>query len=97
MADEYDASEDRSNHPRNQPTQPVDQRPQGLLLGFAGLIIALLFGIFIWLDADQAGGLATPMWIGVLFGLIIAGFGFFRRIHGPSKLDFPDGGSNVSE
>ncbi|MGJ9403132.1 hypothetical protein [Arthrobacter sp. KK5.5] len=96
--EEPDASLDRSNHPPNPQTEPVDTQPRGLLLFGVGLAVALLFGIYLWIRAsDEGGTLASPIWIGVAFGLIMAGFGLYRRLTGPSKLDFAKGGTNVSE
>jgi hypothetical protein len=95
--EEPDASLDRSNHPPNKPTRPVDTKPRGWLLFASGLVIALVFGIYLWVEALKRGNAATPLWLGVAFGLIIAGFGLYRRLAGPSKLDFAEGGTNVSE
>ena len=35
----------------------------------------------------------TPMWIGVLLGLGMAGYGLYRALKGPGMLDNPRGGT----
>lgn len=58
-----------------------------------GIILMIVFGLFIMADRQPGEGLMTPMWIGVLLGLGMAGYGLYRALKGPGMLDNPRGGT----
>jgi hypothetical protein len=76
---------------------PEDRRPVGIYLGVSGHVVAAFFVVFIWHGAANGNGWATPLWLGVVLGAVMCVQGFYRRIHGPGKLDYPHGGTNVSD
>ena len=67
---------------------------RGAPLMLTGIILVIVFGLFIWIGRDPGEGYATPMWIGVFLGLGMAGYGLYRALEGPGMLDFPHGGTN---
>lgn len=74
--------------------QPRRKRP-GVGLMIWGAIIAAVFAAFL-LFAPGAGTTApSPLWIAVLWGLLMLGYGAYRFARGQSKLDHPDGGTDV--
>lgn len=74
--------------------KPMAKRRKGSGLLIAGLLITVLFVVFMFLGQDPGQGLKTPVWIGVAFGGIMALFGLYRMVKGPSPLDHPGGGTN---
>jgi len=87
-------SSDSFNHPAHVgAAQPM--RRSGLILALTGLLVMILFGVFILSGLALGLNAATPVWIGVAFGAIMFGYGLFRWFHGPSALDHPYGGTNA--
>lgn len=81
------------NESANTGTRPFFRR-RGAVLMVTGLILVIVFGLFIWIGRDPGEGYATPMWVGVFIGLGMAGYGLYRALKGPGMLDFPRGGTN---
>lgn len=76
------------------PEKAAGRKHLGLGLLIGGLIILVFFLAFLLIpqNADKS---MSPMWIGVAWGGLMAIWGLFRMIKGPSKLDHPRGGSDA--
>lgn len=81
-----------SNEPGQAPKKPFFKR-RGAPLLITGVILIVVFGLFILADSEPGQGGFTPMWIGVLLGAGMAGYGLFRALKGPGVLDNPRGGT----
>ncbi|MBV1781348.1 hypothetical protein KRR55_19780 [Paeniglutamicibacter sp. ABSL32-1] len=82
-----------STQPGEPSKKPFFQR-RGAPLMITGVILIIVFGLFIMADRQSGESLASPMWIGVLLGLGMAGYGLYRALKGPGMLDNPRGGTN---
>jgi hypothetical protein len=85
--------QEMSTQPGQSNEKPFFQRP-GVPLMVTGLILMIVFGLFIMAGRQPGEGLATPMWVGVLLGVGMAGYGLYRALKGPGMLDSPRGGTN---
>lgn len=75
--------------------QESSHRPRrGLWLLIGGLVVAGFFLTFLLISQSAATSL-TPMWIGVAWGALMAVWGLYRLLKGPSKLDHPQGGTDA--
>lgn len=83
-------SDNKSSHwPRN-------MQPAGMKLALSGAIVVVLFGAYILVQALNGASMASPVWLGVILGLVMVAYGIYRRLRGPGALDFPEeGGTNV--
>ncbi|WP_411731849.1 hypothetical protein [Paeniglutamicibacter sp.] len=66
-------------------------RRQGAPLMVTGIILVIVFGLFIMAGREPGEGFMTPMWIGVLLGLGMTGYGLYRALKGPGMLDNLEG------
>ncbi len=82
-----------THQPGETPRRPFVKR-RGMGLVITGIVLMVLFGIYIIVGKSPGEGLATPVWLGVALGLIMTGFGVYRLIAGPGALDNPEGGTN---
>lgn len=78
---------------RSRPTKPFFKR-RGAPLMLTGIILVIVFGLFIMVGKEPGEGLATPVWIGVALGLGMTGYGLYRALAGEGMLDNPQGGTN---
>lgn len=67
---------------------------RGLALALGGLIIAAGFASFIFLVPQADTVTRSPLWIAVIWGALMVGYGVYRMIRGDSKLDHEHGGTN---
>lgn len=81
-----------TTEPGQAPKRPFFKR-RGAPLLITGVILIIVFGLFILADMEPGQNAFTPMWIGVLFGAGIAGYGLYRALKGPGMLDDPRGGT----
>ena len=82
-----------TQQPGGNPQKPLLKR-RGVGLIVTGILVMILFGIYIIVGKSPGEGLATPVWLGVALGLIMTGFGVYRALAGPGALDNPEGGTN---
>ncbi|MBM6621615.1 hypothetical protein JTF08_08360 [Micrococcaceae bacterium RIT802] len=75
---------------------PRGAQPTGTKLAMAGIIVVIVFGAYILIQALNGASMASPVWLGVILGLVMVAYGIYRRLRGPGALDFPEeGGTNV--
>lgn len=74
--------------------QPKKSRP-GVGLMIAGAIIALGFAAFLLFTSDGGFISANPLWIAVIWGVLMMVYGAYRAIRGKSRLDHPRGGTDA--
>lgn len=77
-----------------QPEKDSRRKHLGLGLLIGGLIIVAFFLAFLLIPQNTDESI-SPMWIGVVWGALMAIWGVFRMIKGSSKLDHPQGGSDA--
>lgn len=78
----------------NATPHPKKMRP-GLGLMIAGAIIAAGFTAFMLLSPDGGITSPSPLWIAVIWGLLMVIYGAYRAVRGPSSLDHPRGGTDA--
>lgn len=77
---------------------PRGKEPSGMKLAIAGVIVVVVFGAYLMIQALNGASMASPVWLGVILGLIMVAYGIYRRVRGPGALDFPEeGGTNVQQ
>lgn len=75
---------------------PRGMEPTGVKLAIAGVIVAVVFGVYLLIQGLNGASMASPVWLGVILGLLMMAYGIYRRLRGPGALDFPEeGGTNV--
>lgn len=83
---------------KNSSNWPRGTQPAGMKLALAGGIVVVVFGAYLLIQALNGASMASPVWLGVILGLVMVAYGVFRRLRGPGALDFPEeGGTNVEQ
>ncbi|WP_372698133.1 hypothetical protein [Arthrobacter sp. JSM 101049] len=75
---------------------PRDTKPAGMKLALFGAVVIVVFGAYLVVQAFKRAPLDSPVWLGVILGVVMLAYGLYRRMRGPGALDFPEeGGTNV--
>lgn len=74
------------------PRWPQGTKPAGAVLAITGAIIIVVFGAYLIVMSLNGATVASPVWIGIVFGLAMVVYGTYRRLRGPGALDFPEEG-----
>lgn len=77
---------------------PRGTEPRGMKLALFGVVVIVLFGAYLVVMAIKRAPVDNPVWLGLILGVIMLGYGLYRRLRGPGALDFPEeGGTNVEQ
>ncbi|MGR6900106.1 MULTISPECIES: hypothetical protein [Glutamicibacter] len=75
------------SHPR--------RNTRGLAFAFSGLIFTLAFAAFLFLVPQGHEVSRSPLWIPVIWGVMVIVYGCYRLIRGDSDLDHERGGTHA--